>query len=55
MNQFQFGLCGDVKDLLLTMHNPITLSQIIAQVVRCGNRFFEHQQEKRWEPSPTLK
>jgi hypothetical protein len=26
MNQFQFGLYGDMKDLLLTMLNPITLS-----------------------------
>ncbi len=37
MNQFQFGLRGDVKDLMLTMFNPTTLSQAITQVVHCDN------------------
>jgi hypothetical protein len=37
MNQFQFGLRGDVKDLLLTMFDPTTLSQAIAQAVCCDN------------------
>ncbi len=55
MNQFQFGFCGNVKDLLLTMHDPTTLSQVIVQVVRCDNRFFECRQVKRQEPSPTLR
>jgi hypothetical protein len=41
MNQFQFGLHGDVKDLLLTMHDPTTLSQTITQAMRCDNRFLE--------------
>jgi hypothetical protein len=30
MNQFQFGLRGNVKDLMLTISNPMTLSQIMA-------------------------
>jgi hypothetical protein len=55
MNQFSFGFRGDVKDLLLTMLNPMTLSQAIMQVVRCDNQLFECQQEKCWESSPTLK
>jgi len=41
VNQFQFGLCGDVKDLLLTMLDPTTLNQTITQVVRCDNQLFE--------------
>ncbi len=53
MNQFQFGFCGNVKDLLLTMLSPMTLKQAIAQTMRCDNRPFECWQEKHWEPSPT--
>jgi hypothetical protein len=34
-------LCRDVKDLLLTMLNPTTLSQAIAQAMHCDNRLFE--------------
>lgn len=41
MNQFQFGLGNDFKDLLLIMPNPTTLNQSIDQVVQCDNRFFE--------------
>ncbi len=41
MNQFQFRLHGDVKDLLLTMPDPRTLSQAIVQIVRYDNRLFE--------------
>jgi len=37
------------------MFDPMTLSQTIAQVIHYDNQFFEHQQKKRWEPSPTLK
>jgi hypothetical protein len=40
-----------MKHLLLTMLDPTTLSQKIAQVVRCDNYFFECHQKKRWEPS----
>jgi hypothetical protein len=49
MNQFQYGLWSDVKDLLFTMSNSSTLSQAIVQVVRCNNRLFERRQEKHWE------
>jgi len=31
-----------VKDLILTMLDPSTLSQAIAQVVWCDNKLFEH-------------
>ncbi len=37
------------------MPNLTTLSQAIAQAVSCDNRFFEHRQDKCWEPSPTLR
>jgi hypothetical protein len=40
-----------MKHLLLTMLDPTTLSQKIAQVVHCDNCFFECRQKKRWEPS----
>jgi hypothetical protein len=50
MSQFSFRLCGDMKDLLLTMLDPTTLNQVIAQVVRFDNRLFECQQNKCWEP-----
>jgi hypothetical protein len=55
MSQFSFILFGDVKDVLLTMLDPTTLNQIIAQAMCCDNRLFEHQQEKRWELSPSLR
>jgi hypothetical protein len=42
MSQFQFGLYGDMKDLLLTMLDPVTLSQAITQVMHYDNQFFEH-------------
>jgi hypothetical protein len=43
MNQFLFGFCEDMKDLLLTMHDPTTLSQVIVQAMHCDNRLFECQ------------
>jgi hypothetical protein len=33
LSQFQFGLHNDMKDLLLTMLDPTTLNQVIAQVI----------------------
>ncbi len=39
-SQFQFKLYIDMKHLLLTMLDPTTLSQTIAQVVHCDNCFF---------------
>jgi hypothetical protein len=50
MRQFQFGLHNDVKDLLLTMLNPMTLSQTTTQIVQCDNNLFEWYQKKCWEP-----
>jgi hypothetical protein len=41
MSQFQFKLRGNVKDHMLTMHDPTTLSQTIAQAMHCDNQFFE--------------
>jgi hypothetical protein len=38
MSQFQFGLCGNVKDLMLTTPNPTTLNQAIMQVMRYDNQ-----------------
>ncbi len=43
-----------MKDLLLTLLDPSTLSQAITQVVLCDNRFFEHRQEKRYELTSTI-
>jgi hypothetical protein len=41
ISQFQFGLQGDVKNLLFTLQDPSTLSQAIEQVVWCDNKLFE--------------
>jgi hypothetical protein len=43
MSQFSFRLCGDVKDVILTMLDLMTLNQIIAQAMCCDNRLFEHR------------
>jgi hypothetical protein len=37
MNQFPFGFRENVKDLLLTMPDPTTLSQAIMQAICCDN------------------
>lgn len=44
-NQFQFGLCNDMKDLLFTMLNLSMLNKTITQVVQFDNKLFEFQQE----------
>jgi hypothetical protein len=41
MNQFQYKLQNEVKDLLFTMLDTSTLSPIIAQVVYY-NKFLKH-------------
>jgi hypothetical protein len=41
MSQFQFGLHGNIEDLLLTMFDPTTFNHAIAQVMHCDNRLFE--------------
>jgi hypothetical protein len=45
MNQFQFGLCNDMKDLLFTMLNLSMLNKTITQVVQFDNKLLECQQE----------
>lgn len=49
MSQFQFRLRIDVKNLLLTMLNPMILNQTITQIVQCDNKLFEWCQKKCWE------
>ena len=47
ISQFRTGLRSDVKDLLLTLPDPDTLTEAIAQAVRCDNRLFERRSEGR--------
>ncbi len=42
INEFQFGLRGDVKDLLLTLLDLSTLSEAITQTIQCDNKLFEN-------------
>ncbi len=42
-------------NLLLTMFDPMTLSQTNCSSCVFDNQFFEHWQDKCWELSPTLK
>lgn len=51
ISQFQWGLRDDVKDLLLTMPDPVTLNEAISQAVRCDNRLFQRRQDKRFLPN----
>jgi hypothetical protein len=41
ISTFRWGLREDVKDLLLNLHDPLTLIEAITQVVQCNNRLFE--------------
>jgi hypothetical protein len=45
IDQFRCGLRDDVQDLLLTLANLSSFSEIITQAIRCDNRLF-----KRWSP-----
>ena len=45
ISAFRWGLMYDVKDLRFNLPNPLT--KAITQVVRCDNRLFERQQERR--------
>ena len=47
ISQFYSGLQDGVKDLLLTLSNPLTLDEAINQAVKCDNRLFERRQNKR--------
>jgi hypothetical protein len=41
IDQFRFGLCDDVQDLLLTLVDLSSFSEAITQAIRCDNRLFE--------------
>jgi hypothetical protein len=44
VNQFQFGMCNGMKNLLFTMLNLSMLNQTITQVVQFDNKLLECQQ-----------
>ncbi len=46
-DQFRRGLRSDVKNLLLSLPDPVSLTEAITQAVRCDNRLFEFRQEER--------
>ena len=43
ISQFYSGLQDGVKDLLLTLPDPLTLDEAINQAVKCDNRLFERR------------
>lgn len=47
IDQFRHGLQDAVKDLLLMMKEPEDLNEAITQAVKCDNRLYERQQERR--------
>ncbi len=49
MDQFRSGLSGEVKDLLLTMSDPTSLGECMAQAIKCDERLFERRKERRGE------
>jgi hypothetical protein len=52
MSQFHWEVRDDVKDLLLSMHDPQTLNEAISQVVKCDNRLFQRRPNQRsWTSS----
>jgi hypothetical protein len=60
IDQFCCGLRDDVQDLLLTLADPSSFSEVITQAIRCNNRLFERRQEKKvtsnaqlWNSRPT--
>ena len=52
ISQFYSGLQNGVKDLLLTLSNPLALDEAIDQAVKCDNRLFERKQDKRIWTTP---
>jgi len=55
-NQFYYELWDDAKDLLLSLHDPETLSDAINQVVKRDNQLFQHRQDQRsWTLSKLYK
>jgi hypothetical protein len=60
IGQFRCGLRDNVQDLLLTLADPSSFSEVITQAIRCDNRLFERCQEKKvtsnaqfWNSRPT--
>ena len=53
ISQFRIGLKSELKDLLINYDAPNCLEQYIALTIKCDNRLFEHQQEKRQYINPT--
>jgi hypothetical protein len=47
IDQFRYGLCDDVQDLLLTFADPSSFSEAITHAIRCDNRLFKCRQEKK--------
>lgn len=47
VDQFRRGLRDDVKDLLLTLAVPKSLSEAIHSAVLCDNRIYERKSERR--------
>ena len=47
ISAFRWRLRDNVKDLLLNLPDPISLSKVVAQAVHCDNQLFERWQE-RW-------
>ena len=58
MEQFRFGLRGDVKDLMLSFCDPVDRDGLTTVAIVCDNRLFERRQERRLESAsmvgPTL-
>jgi len=54
IDQFRYGLRGDVKDLLLTFPEPTSLTEAVSQATRCDNRLYERRQERRLESARTV-
>jgi hypothetical protein len=61
IDQFCCGFRDDVQDLLLTLADPSSFSEVITQAIRCDSRMFERRQEKKvtsnaqlWNSRPTM-
>ena len=55
MKKFCYGLCNDVKDLLLTFpEEPKSLTKAINRVAQCDNRLFERCSEHQLQMPRTM-
>ena len=52
MEQFRFGLRGEVKDLMISFLDPDDLNALTTLAIRCDNRLFERRQECQLEVAP---